>query len=246
MPLVIDGSSPTAHVVVGDPTNTCAAFDPPDSPLLLGMWAGDSIGNALAPVVSSSPAQTWVQDGFDAEGSGTPTQPGQAAIFHAVVAGTPGSSTVTFVNWDTSASSGSILKVYVLTGHDPVAPIGATSHGRQAGGSALSASYTGSIDGGQGFLVISDWSAGATSGWTADSGCTIEDKGTVTGEISYAVVRRTSPDGLLGVSTSVGVSGLPTGGQYHWVIAEVISLEAAQAAGRSALLQQQFAQASNW
>lgn len=234
--LVIDSSTPPSHTAAaGFPANTCAAFSPPADPLLLVAWAGNSQANVTTPGIASSPSQTWVTDGWDREASGSPTMPGQAAMFHAVITGTPGSSTVTVTNQEPNSTfQSSMMKVYVITGHDPVTPVGAVNHDRQSDGSTLSDSYVASITGGQGFMVICDWNAGSVAGWTADSGCTIEDKGTFTGEISYAVVRRTDPDGVNGAATSVGISGLPAGGQYHWVIAEVISLEAAIAAAQAA------------
>jgi hypothetical protein len=79
-------------------------------------------------------------------------------------------------------------------------------------------------------MVVSDWSAIDTTNWVAATGCTIVDVGTISGEISYAIVRRTDPDGVIGVSTTLGLTGLPTGGQFHWAYAEVISQEAALAA----------------
>lgn len=231
MALVIDSSSPAA--AVGDflsQYTTTAPFSPPASPLLICLAALDVDFPPTDPTtvnISSSPAQTWTRDAWDHRSSGLPTEDGQAAFWHAVITGTPGSSTVTVQN---QYSAPSIVKVLVITGHDPVAPIGAAHGGRQGSGSSLSDSYTASITGGQGFMVVADWAAGSTAGWTAATDCTVLDKGTISGSISYAVLQRTAPDGVLGVSTSLGLTGLPTGGVYHWVIAEVISLEAALAA----------------
>jgi hypothetical protein len=231
MPLVIDGSSPAGHTTSGQ-TNTCAAFTPPDSPLLLALWAGNSVGGTgptSGPAFSSSPGQTWVRDNWDQRDTGTPTEDGQSSIGHALVTGTPGSTTVSVVNNATSFWD-SILSVLVLTGHDPGSPIGVTGGGRQGGGTTVTVTYTASIDGGQGFLCLSDWNAGSTTGWAAASGCTMIAKGTIAGQISYAVVQRTSPDEVSGVSTSLGLTSLTSGGVYHWSYAEVISVEAAAAA----------------
>lgn len=238
MALVIDGSSPAAHTADGNtPANVCASFVPPAAAMLLAMWAGDSSDgfDPTDPAAASSPSQTWTTDVWDHLSSGLPANDGQAAIFHTSFSSSPGSSTVTITNGvGAGGVQGSILKVYVLTGADPGTPMGVCGGGRQTSGSSITDSYTASITGGQGFMVISDWIALSTAGWTANAGCTIEDKGTVAGEISYGVVRRTDPDGVLGVTTSIGVSGLVTNGQYHWAYAEVISLEAALAAEQQA------------
>lgn len=245
MPLVIDASSPAGHTTSLQ-TNTTAAFTPPDSPLLLGLWAGNSLGGTgptVGPAWSSSPGQSWVTDNWDQRDTGSPTEDGQSGIAHAVVVGTPGSTTVSVVNGAT-AFWDSILKVLVLTGHDPGSPIGVEGGGRQGGGTTVTVNFTASIDGGQGFLCLSDWNAGSTTGWAAASGCTMIDKGTIAGQISYAVVQRTLPDEVNGVSTSLGVTSLTSGGVYHWSYAEVISAEAAASAGRNSPYAQQVNYAS--
>lgn len=231
MALVIDGSSPAASVAT-TVTNTCAAFTPPDSPLLLGAWSGDSKGNTdppSAPAGSSSPSQSWTRYVWDHRASGSPNLDGQTAFFAALVVGTPGSTTVSVVNGESTQSFGSVLKVYVITGHDPVAPIGASGSNRANTASSISGSYTATITGGQGFMVVSDWDATDSTPWTAASGCTILDKGTVSGEISYAVIQRTTADGVLGNSTTLGMSGLGGIGSFHYSYLEVISLEAREA-----------------
>lgn len=235
MALVIDASTPVGHTTTTQ-TNTCAAFTPPDDPLIVALWAGNTGGSdpGAAPTPSSSPSQAWATDVWDHTLSGSPFALSQAAFFHTVIAGAAGSMTVSVVNGQTVNQWSSILKILVLNGHDPAAPIGVAQGGRQDSGTSITDSYTASIDGGQGFMVISDWAAGATAGWTATSGCTILDKGTLTGEISYATLQRTDPDGVAGASTSMGLTGLPSGGAYHWAIVEVISLEAAVAAAEAA------------
>lgn len=229
MAVVIDSSSPAASAV-GTVTNTCASFTPPDSPLLLAAWAGDSKGNTdppAAPSPSSSPAQTWSTYVWEHRSSGSsPTLDGQTAFFAALVTGAPGASTVSVVNGESTQSFGSVLKVYAITGHDPVSPIGASGSGRANTASSISGSYTGTIDGGQGFMVVSDWDATSSAGWTAAAGCTILNKGTIAGEISYAVIQRTTADGVAGGTTTLGMSGLGGVGSFHYSYLEVISLAA--------------------
>jgi hypothetical protein len=247
MPLVID-SSPAASTTSAQ-ANASTAFTPPDNSLIIALWAGNTGSvDPLAPSKSSSPAQTWTTDAWDHKGSGTPSLDGQAAFFHALVGTAPGSTVLTVTNGhNTAAERGSILKPYVLTGHDLVTPIANANGTRQNGGSTLTVSYTATIDGGQGFMVVSDWQANSTSAWAAASGCTIVNKGTLAGEISYAVVQRTDPDDVAGFSTSLGITGLPAGGLYHIAYASVVSAEAGAAArGSQWTQQQQYATASNW
>jgi hypothetical protein len=151
-----------------------------------------------------------------------------------LVTSAPGATTVAVTNGEATFNTDSILKVFVITGHDPVTPIGGIDSNRQDSGSSLSDTYTATISGSQGFMVICDYNAGDPTGWTPTSGCTITDIGTNAGWITYAVVQRTSPDGILGVPTPIGLTGLPTGGQYHWVIVEVVSHDAVVAAATTA------------
>jgi hypothetical protein len=230
--LVIDASTPAGVAASATQDAVTASFTPPDSPLLLALWAGNTFTTTVpAPSISSSPAQSWTSDVFDRGDSGSPTVFGQAALWHVAITGSPGASTVDAQNGDANSSFWqSLLKVVVLTGHDPVAPIGVNGGGRQNSGSTITQSFTASIDGGQGFMVICDWNANSMAGVSAASGCTLIDTGTIAGQISYITLWRTIPDETAGVSTSLGVTGLVTGGQYHWAYAEVISLAARQAA----------------
>lgn len=238
--VVIDASSPAASLTgTYTPDNTCASFTPPADAMFLVMWGGDSyVGNPPtgAPVTVSSPAQTWVTDVWDQRNTGSPFLDGQAAVIHALVTGSPGATTVTVSNQIPGGypSTDSILKVFVLTGHDPINPIGQSGGGRQSSGSSLSASYTASITGSQGFLVLCDWNAGDPSGWAPMTGCTIQDTAASAGLVTFGVVRRTTADGTLGVSTTVGLTGLVTGGAYHWAYVEVVSLAATIAAAGQA------------
>jgi hypothetical protein len=227
--IAIDASSPA--VVYGNTsTYTTNAFIPPNDALLLLMLAGnsDSGENPPAPTVFSSPSLVWTQDAWDHRNSGSLVLDGQAAIHHAKFTTSPSSMTVSETNnagdWDEAA-----LALLVLTGHDPTAPIGVVGGGRQNGGSSLSVSFDASITGGQGFLVVCDWFPTDSTTWAADTGCSIIHKGYMPPRISWAVVQRTDPDEVVGVTTTLGLTGLVTDGIYHWAYAEAISAEAVAA-----------------
>lgn len=236
MALVIDASTPVVAVAnAQSPANT-ATFTPPDDVLLLMTWAGDSASatDPSTPSVSDTQSLSWTTDVWDHRTTGTPTLDGQAAIFHATQGVSGGAMHATATSGAPPVNNSQVFTCYVITGHDPVAPMGVIGSNRQSSGSSLSDGYTGSITGGQGFMIVCDWNAGSTATWAAEPGCTLLDAGTVGGLISYAVVQRTDPDGVLGATTTLGLTGLVTGGQYHWAIAEVISLEAAIAAAAQA------------
>lgn len=244
MALIIDGTSPAPHATAAQ-TNTCASFTPPDSPLWLVSWAGNTGGSdPAAPSISSSPAQSWTRSAWDHPASGLPFVLGQAAMWWASVTGTPGASTVAAVNGQTVNQFSSEMVVYVITGHDPVAPVGAAGGGRQdTGATSISQSYTGTIDGGQGFMAVTDWNANSVTSVAAATGCTILDKGTIAGEISYIIVQRTAPDGILGGTTTLGLTSVSSNFSGHWAYAEVISLEAR---ARSQQIVVDGSNAANW
>lgn len=231
MALSIDSSSPATSTTALR-TNT-VAFTPPDSPLLLAAWAGDSRGNVdppAAPAPTSVPGETWTTYVWDHRSSGSsPALDGQTAFFASLITGTLGASSLSVLNGEDTFSFGSALKLYIILGHDPVAPIGASGSGRANTASSISGSYTATINGGQGFMVVSDWDATSSTPWAAASGCTILNKGTISGEISYAVIQRTTADGVAGQNTTLGMSGLGGVGSFHYSFLEVISQEAREA-----------------
>jgi hypothetical protein len=233
MGLVIDASSPV-FTTTSAQTNTSNSFAPPDDPLLLTMWAGND-PNASSPPVgtcSSSPAQTWTADGWSAyPNPGPASVNGQAAIWHAQPVGSTGAMTVSVQNGAATLFH-SIMQIFAITGHDPVAPIGASGAAAQFGGSSLSASYTATITGSQGFLVLCEWVANSTAGLTAAAGCTILNKGTLAGQISYLTLQQTNPDGVAGATTTLGVNNLVASSQLRWVYVEIVSLEARLASMR--------------
>lgn len=235
MALVIDASTPASSAVTTQ-TNTTASFTPPDNSFLLGLWAANSTlsTDPATPTVSDTGMATWSTPVWDHQTSGVPTVDGQAAIFDATLVGpSPGPITVSVVN-GAAANYHSVLNLMVLTGHDPAGPVGISGGGRRQAGTSLTVSFNASITGGQGFLSLCDWNAEVTTAWAADTGCTMLAKGTIAGQISYAVIQRTSPDEVVGAPTSLGITGFGGGGDYHWAYAEVISLEAAIAAAAQA------------
>jgi len=224
MGLVQDASSPATSISVQSVQgNTCPSFDPPDNPLFLSMWAADAQpGSGVAtPTAASTPSQTWTRDGYDYRDTGTPTVDGQAGIWSASAVGPVSSTTITITNQAPSGFRDAAQRVMVFTGHDPSNPIGATKGNRQNSGSSISDSITATVTGSWGFMVLCDWNQGDPTGWTEGAGQEIIEKGLTFGT-SYAFIQRTSPDGVNSTTIDFSITGLPTGGQYHWVIVEVL------------------------
>lgn len=224
MPLVLDSSSPDTSISIQTVAgNASPTFQPPDSPLLVSLWAADSAGGTgpAAPGITSSPSLSWVTDGRDYRDTGSPVLDGQAAVFHALTTGVQVATSVTVTNQAASGSRDAAQRVLVFTGHDPVSPVGAVKTNRQSSGSSLSDSITATADGSWAFFVLADWNAGDPSGWVAGSGQTIIDVGQTFG-ISYVMIQRSSADGVATTATNFSLSGLVTGGQYHWVIVEIM------------------------
>jgi hypothetical protein len=244
MPLAIDASSPAVHSSTAA-DNVSASFTPPDASLVLSTWGCDTDTGVDpgSPTPSDSASHTWVTDGWDHRASGVPTVNGQAGAFHTYLAASSGAMTVDILT-GTLGTYGSIQKVYVITGADPGTPVALAQGGRQSSGTSISDSYTAAITGGQGFMVVADWAGVSTAAWTAAGGCTMVDKGTLSGSIGYAVLQRTTADDVLGAATTMGLTGLSTGGQYHWVLLEVVSVEAASARFRTVVVGGDAA--SNW
>jgi hypothetical protein len=239
--LTTDASSPATTLVgLTVAANTATVVAPPDSPLYLALWSADSAGGTgpATPTIATSPSLTAAIDVRDYRDSGSPVEDSQTAIGHAVGTGPQVGTSVTVTNQAASGSRDSALRVLVFTGHDPTTPIGATSHGRQGSGTSLSASLTCTANGSQVFMTLSDWAQTDPFGWAVADGQEIIDSGLTAG-ITYGFFQHPSADGVAGVAASFNLSGMVSGGQWHWCIVEVCPDPAAIAAlsdGTSPLL----------
>jgi hypothetical protein len=83
-------------------------------------------------------------------------------------------------------------------------------------------------------MVCCDWTGNDWTVWTPTTGCTIVAASGVITALSYAVLARTSADGILGTLTSLGMTGIDPTSQWHWVVVEVISHDAVLAAATAA------------
>lgn len=221
MVLAVDAASP-AVVTTTAQANTTAAFTPPADGLQVALWAGNTGGSdPPAPSFASSPTQTWTRDAWDHFTSGAPGLLGQAAIGHTAVVGSPGSSTAT-VTSGLSSQCDSALALQVVTGHDPVTPVGAAGGDRQQDGTSITVVYLATVTGSWGWLVACDWQTGSVASVTAGAGCELVAAGQVGTAISYIVLSRADPDGVSGTYTALEVDNLTAGGDWHFCWLEVL------------------------
>jgi len=220
--LAIDASTPA---VATSSVAACASpsFTPPDGALLLIRWSGNSAGGG-------SPSQPTITDNLGSHltytpvdwqsHADTPNVNGQSATWWAIV-GTSAAMTVTVTNQDAGFPHGAI-HVTVLTGHDPVAPIGVHGKAGSSAASSISQSYIGQVSGGWGFIGVCDWDTNGNM--TAGSGCTLTDGGTgsVPSQFSYGFIRRSSADDTNGGSNALNVGIAATSHNLNWTYAEVL------------------------
>lgn len=224
MALAIDSSSPALATNTNDATIalTTASFNPPAGSLLVIRWSGNSLNGVTptAPTITDNLGAgtlTYTQVSYRSRANDLSSN-GQNATWWAVV-GAGGSMTVTVNNNAGSGGRSAALEVIVLTGQDPVDPIGAGGGATSTSAGSIAQSYTAESTGGWGFLSVCDWDD--LGAMTAGSGCTFATGGTASlpGQISYGFASRTSADDVNGVSNSLNVTigGTSTNLQYTWV-----------------------------
>jgi hypothetical protein len=221
--LAIDASSPG----VAAPGNATSVTTPNALPisnslLLVGLACNSKSGliPAQAPSITDSLGSHLTYTSIDSADRGSLGIDGQVATWWA----TPGSSTsmtITVTNREDGTPTHDMgLKVWVLTGHDTVTPIGAHNKAGATSGSAIAQSYTAQATSGQGFIVVTDWGAVGTE--TAGTGCTMDASGTInTNQISYGFARRTLADDSNGVSNTLNVTLPSASTNYMWCYVEV-------------------------
>jgi hypothetical protein len=219
MALAIDASSPA--VAVGSGTVTTASFTPPGDSVVLVAIAANSVNNFLpvAPTITDNlgahlgyTLSNWVSERDDAAISG------QCAMWSAWV--TASAAMTISVTVDPSNPDVAI-KVWVITGADPIDWTGAAGKAGSTSASSIAQSYTGLATSGQGFLVACDWDALGNP--TAGSGCSI-NAGTIGGQISYGFARRTVADDTLGGTNTLNVTLPGSSTNLFWCWQEILPL----------------------
>jgi hypothetical protein len=128
--------------------------------------------------------------------------------------------TVSVTNNTTLGQSQCAVRVWVITGADPVNPVGAHGFNGSTSSSTVSQSYTAQIDNGQGFLAVCDWTAVGTE--TAGSGCTLDDSGSLGApDVSYGFCHRSVADDANGGLTTLNMSLPSSSTSLNWSYVEI-------------------------
>lgn len=233
MAIAVDASTPAVATQTSATTATCtsASFTPPAGAVIFVLYAGNAAASetTTAPTITDNRGAplTYTLINHRNRGDTLPVSgsSGQAAMWRAVVT-TSAAMTITTT---TSAASGNRQQAFlplVLTGVDTTTPVGTVGENSIATGS-LSQAVTGTAAGSLAIVAWSDWQVGSTT-FTAGTGCTVAGSSTMGGNCNFAAVRRTTPDGTNGGSTTVSLSS-PSSNNQNWVWAEVLAGAAAVA-----------------
>lgn len=194
--------------------------------LVVVLWAGNS---STATVPTSGPTITdnlgvhlnWTRRVYEYRGS-TFTADGQAAIFTApVITGSgTGGMNLTVTNNATGFSTAARLDVFTVTDSNGLTPgIGTASQGGQSTGTGIPMAYTAAVTGSKGFGVVCDWDVKGS--YTAGTGTTLQDGGTVSTSIGFANVTQTGT----GTATSTTTLNVTIGGgastNIQWAALEI-------------------------
>lgn len=234
MGIVIDSSSPV--VATSTQVTTTASFTPPDGSMLLIAFSGNNDDWPQFPTVPTitdnlgSPLTYTIWDwqvggaaGASASGRASTGHEGQTAFWTAnVISSAP--MTVTVTNNTTFGQSQNAVKIWVLTGVDLADPVGAHGFSGSTSGTTVNQAYTAQVDGGQGFLAVSDWNAVGTE--TAGTGCTFDvgkgDSGSIGApDVSYGFCHRTTDDDANGVTNNLRMTLPSTSTSYNWSYIEI-------------------------
>lgn len=221
MALTIDASTPAIVAITPGPGATTASFTPPAGSLITIAYSGDTVGGhtPAVPTITDNLGVhlTYTALDFKSRASGALAD-GQAASWRAVV-GSSAAMTITVTNQDSASTEGA-LEVKVWTGQDAVTPIGAHGSGGAVSAAAIAQSYTATANGSWGVIGVTDWDVKGVE--TAGTGCTRDGSANIGTAITYGFFRRTSADGVSGVSNTLNVTLPGTSTNLSWVWFEVI------------------------
>ncbi len=212
--LAIDPSTP-ARTSGSDPRTT-ASFSPPANSLLLAMVSSDSAlgSNPTIAITNNGAALTWNLIAERSKGD-TGAQDGEASAFYAILPTARTGMTVTATITDQNQRIS--IKVYVITGHNPVSPIGAVGEGSSTTNNITPIIYTSTTAGSLGFGVSNDWSAAGLPTSTDQ-----KDAFTLAGYISGLSAYKSASTSVVGTPVTINFDAAGTGAvQWNWVGFEV-------------------------
>lgn len=177
---------------------TTGSFIPPANALLLVMVSADAFASAdTSIIVTDTQNLSWHKIGEADPGSGT-VQSGHASAWYA---STPTGTSMTVSIRRTSQNGGTdrlSFKVYIVTGHDPIQPIGASFSGGASSDNVTSTLYLSTIDNSRAFGVVTDWNA---LGFPTSSD--VEDAADHPSQISTMSVYKSADTATAGTAVSV-------------------------------------------
>ncbi|MBI3331949.1 hypothetical protein HYZ99_03240 [Candidatus Peregrinibacteria bacterium] len=213
--IAIDASTP-ALVALDSTSVTSAAFNPPDSSLLLVCVLSDSLNDedVTITITNNGAALTWTEivsrDGFESSISD-----GNAAAAYALL--TTGRTGMTVSATSNSSKLAKAIKVYVITGHDTSSPIGASGEGDSNTNNITPTIYTSTVNNSRGFGCADDWNA-LGSPTSTDT----EDPFHLSGLISGLAVNKASDTTPSGTAVTMNFDAFGTSAaQWNWVGVEV-------------------------
>jgi hypothetical protein len=211
--LAIDASTPAVATNPSGATTqafTTASFTPPANSLLVIMYASDggSPETAPTPVITDNLGTHLTYFLRVKSNVVTSTRNGQATIWTAPVL-TSAPMTITITSSSSVNPCGQACQPVVVTDSGNLPTIGGNSNAPVTG-TSYSVSNTASANGSWSFAVFEPWNAGSVQ--TAGAGTTIISSGTTpvasgsSSDIDYAFARRTTADGVNGVSNPVNIN----------------------------------------
>jgi hypothetical protein len=218
--IAIDGSSPIRFS--GTPNDnvdiTSASFTPPNNSVLVVNVNADTADNATNITISvSGGSLTWTnraeRDPGDAGANA-----GHASIWTAVVA-TGASMTVSVRRTTSGGGTNRIsVKVYVVTGADTSAPVGAVNEGSSGTNNLTAAAYNSTVNNSRGFGCATDWNELGTPTST-DTG----DGADYSGQISVisAFKAADTPSSGTAVTLNFDAAG-SSAAEWNWVAIEIL------------------------
>ncbi|MFD1940525.1 hypothetical protein ACFSKW_54630 [Nonomuraea mangrovi] len=239
MPIAVHGSTP-ATVSAASSTLTTTSFTPPAGSLLVACigWERSSDAAAATTLSNTGTALTWtervVRNKDDAGGNF-----GWAGISTALV-GASQSITVTALSAKTGDAGG--LKVFVVTGIDPVTPTGAVGEGSSTGSADKDltvTAYTSTQPGSRAFGIAADFLQRGTP-TSSDTGFGWD----IAGRMSGIAVHKAADSGLAGSSVSLNFNAAAADPTWNWAALEV--LPETPLAPRPYVLGQAVQRAATW
>lgn len=217
--IAIDASTP-AIVSAGNPSKsvTTAAFNPPDTSLLLVCTFSDtsiSDENVTITMSNNGAALTWTtiveRDESDAGAS-----EGHASAHYALLSTARTGMTVTMTS-NTTENGGVAMKVFVITGHDTADPIGASGEGSANQNNTTPTIYTSTVNNSRGFGCATDWNQLGTPTSTDT-----EFAYDLAGDISGLAAHKASDTTPSGTAVTMNFDAAGTGAaKWNWVGVEV-------------------------